>query len=165
MISEQVTVTSQSHNKFFCSWYLFLLFLISCGLPSIWPHVISRNNVHPILLPPLLIGLAKIQWSYCSSIYRCKLQVEPLLSQLWCQELSACLSYLIVCCLIWKTCFECKWLVVFIGVWNQIWCFWLRTIVYCRLMVFDWPPPHLPPFKCSPLQLTLIQQLKITKSN
>ena len=92
MISEQVTVTSQSHNKFFCSWYLFLLFLISCGLPSIWPHVISRNNVHPILLPPLLIGLAKIQWSYCSSIYRCKLQVEPLLSQLWCQELSACLS-------------------------------------------------------------------------
>ena len=59
---------------------------------SIWPHVISRNNVHPILLPPLLIGLAKIQWSYCSSIYRCKLQAEPLLSQLWCQELSACLS-------------------------------------------------------------------------
>ena len=101
MISEQVTVTSQSHNKFFCSWYPILLFLISCGLPGIWPHVISRNNVQPILLSSLLIGLAKIQWSYWSSIYRCKLQVEPLLSQLWCQELSACLSssYCLLSCM------------------------------------------------------------------
>ena len=71
-------------DKFFCSWYLFLLFLISCGPPGIWPHLISTKNVWSTCLSFLLIGRGKIQWSCRSTLYRCENRLGPLVSNwLW----------------------------------------------------------------------------------
>ena len=44
----------------------------------------------------------------------------------------------------WELVFECLWLVLRLGARNT------KNDACCRLMCLVWPPPHLPPFSCSP---------------
>ena len=62
----------------FCSQYSFLLFHISCGPPSIWPHLISRKNDQLTHFSLRLIDREELKWSCWSCLCRCKNQVGSL---------------------------------------------------------------------------------------